>query len=116
MSATFLEKLKEKKSPKMQESVVIAIPAAKKEQSSVKSTKPVSIKTKIVDKSKNTNFNRDEFIKTFRQLPTSKVTTTKPSIKSNIKTTVPDKKIEPRLNLSTIPEGETQFNPIKLFI
>ena len=46
MSATFLEKLKEKNTPKMRESVIVAFPGAKqlKEPGQAKSNNPVSIK------------------------------------------------------------------------
>ena len=74
MSAAILAKLKEKKRPKIRESIVVAFPIAEqlKEQGPAKTNKPVTIRAKIIDKTKAHDIDRDEFIKKFRQLQTTK--------------------------------------------
>ena len=61
MSATLLAKLKVKKTPKMQESIIVALPAAVeqlKDQTKANEKQDVSVKTKIIDKRKTANIDR----------------------------------------------------------
>ena len=57
MSAALLAKLKVKNTPKIRESVVVAIPAKRND---------VIIKTEIIDKTRTSVIDRDEFMKQIR--------------------------------------------------
>ena len=65
MSAELLAKLKIKKTPKIRESIIVGLPAAAeqlKDPTKATTKESIQIKTKILDKRKTANFDRDLFM------------------------------------------------------
>tara|TARA_Y100000389_G_scaffold204569_1_gene258034 strand:+ start:2365 stop:5694 length:3330 start_codon:yes stop_codon:yes gene_type:complete len=105
MSAALLAKLKIKKTPKMQESIIVALPAAieqLKDPTKAKTKENIQVKIKILDKRKMADFDRDLFMKKIKESQITKIQETKPPTTKpeSIKIKIKPKKLKEKISLT----------------